>query len=83
LSGACCVERDGNCTQASDCCSGICSGTICAPTPDGGACNSVLECASFPYADCTNNACCRLQNQPCSVNTDCCGGTCRNNKTCN
>jgi hypothetical protein len=81
--GRCCVRRGGPCTGAAECCSGICSGTQCAATPDGSSCVDALECASFPYADCANGVCCRLQGQACSANTECCGGTCRMNGTCN
>lgn len=81
--GRCCVRRGGPCTGAAECCSGICSGTQCAATPDGSPCVDAQECASFPYADCANGVCCRLQGQACSANTECCGGTCRMNGTCN
>jgi hypothetical protein len=82
VQGRCCQRSGGNCTVPGDCCTGVCNGTQCGAAPPGGPCAGLGDCDTI-YATCTNGICCLYQNQPCTADIQCCGGTCRQNGTCN
>ncbi len=84
--GGQCVTNNGACTIGSglSCCSGNCTGTVCAPATFCAnaptACESNVDCCS---GNCVLGACSEVQcvqsGNACTEDVDCCSGDCAGN----
>ncbi len=88
-----CLALASACSQNAECCSGTCSGGVCAYpacTPDHLACTSNGSCCS---QSCVGGACaplntaCSTLGNPCAANAECCshlctGGACAASSFC-
>ncbi len=75
-----CTADGTACAAGSDCCSGICTGSICMPPPckiPGETCAVAGDCCSNI---CTGSICmpppCKTPGETCAVGSDCCSNIC-------
>jgi hypothetical protein len=72
-----------NCTNASECCSGLCDpgqGVCCAGYQLGDECAANYKCC--PNMLCIDQICCGASSSPCLHGSDCCSGHCDYDSTC-
>ncbi len=78
-----CKPLASACSGPSDCCSGTCTGNVCAEAPQcaplASACNAATDCCS---GACSSNVCvapqgqCKALDAGCTSASECCSGAC-------
>ncbi len=73
-----CAGMGEYCANQSECCTGVCPSAthLCACRPLGEACANSSECCNWNCGEASPGkfACCNVENQSCSHNSDCCLG---------
>jgi hypothetical protein len=87
----CCSPWGGYCADAGDCCSSVCTGTVCDCLEPGQGCQNDQACcegsclAAVGSQDLVTDlvtACCNLNGQACADAGDCCSGQCGTDRRC-